>query len=395
MLSLICLLLILPPDSNRTTISYGILPDGFWSPSYGLGIGLYLSIDPFPPPRTRTNLRMYLNQRRQALYVTLTPKHAHRLSPQHTITGLYRIHFFAENNLVRGFHGTGAATSRDIRIRFHHIRLLNQTFLTRLAFSPFTFSIFIRLFYDRILDYRVLPKHISTLPRSITEQLSLVTQRYTHFFQTAAGFSIDWEHLSHPHTLPEGWLFSTGVLYQRDINIPDISFYRIFIGFYHTPYTSDTFFSFAYRILFSQTRPLGSTPIPFLYLPVLDYYLLPGYDRYRLVGHDAFILSMEGQFPLKNLLHLYQLNGYIQGGIGNVYQNFWKEFMPGVTFRKMLHPSENRFPLRPGIGVGIRIIDTEDGGILLDALWGISPESISFVMGRFIFKLSDHHPSIF
>ena len=140
------------------------------------------------------------------------------------------------------------------------------------------------------------------------------------------------------------------------------------------------------------TRSDNNDPIPFYYLPVLDTRLLTAYSSDRFVGRDVLAVGGGVRVPIADFIGVYGIDAVVMGYLGNVYDNVFEQFEPGLTFDQGAIPRDGGVPLRPALGIGVGIVNLDKERVVLGGLLGISPGRISVASLRIAYDLRDARP---
>ena len=150
----------------------------------------------------------------------------------------------------------------------------------------------------------------------------------------------------------------------------------------------------ALRTFAARTINQGDRPIPFYLLPALDGSVALGFPLGRFYGNDLFLASAEYRFLLFNALNVIGLEGVVAVSAASVYSNLWDQFTPRVTLERSLPESQERYPLRPALGVGARLVSLYEDKVFFSGLFGFSTEGFGVVTFAFVQDLRVLRPLI-
>ena len=141
------------------------------------------------------------------------------------------------------------------------------------------------------------------------------------------------------------------------------------------------------RVAVETTRDRGEAPVPFYLLPSLNGGLASGYAWDRFVGADLLALSLEYRMLLFDAFGLLGLEGLLSLHAASVYDDLFAQFEPAVSFERRLAPGRRTYPLRPGLGVGARVVSLFEDRVYLEGTLGLSPEGLGAVSIGFVYDL--------
>ena len=173
----------------------------------------------------------------------------------------------------------------------------------------------------------------------------------------------------------------------------DLRFDRFGVNLYgFVPITASSVL--ALRTFAARTVNRGDAPIPFYLLPALDGTVALGFPVGRFYGNDLFLASAEYRFLVFNLLNVVGLEGVLAVSAASVYDNLWDQFTPRLTLDRSLPERLERFPLRPAIGVGGRLVSLYEDKVFLNGLVGFSAQGFGIVLFAFVQDLRVIRPLV-
>ena len=368
-------------------IRYGFFVDPFsvYSTTYGFGLrGLATVYNlPFTGSRLRLQARPY---QRRGLYSLTLRSHDPADSD---VFGLFRARF--ESTGAYRYYGIGSGSSEDNRlfVDMDRLELLFRLGI-QLADDRYMIQPFIQYTADKAFGLDI-DDDPSGLDLVSSDNLDFVLGQRAGASGVAdnshrgfkVGLSLVTDYRDRPAYPTSGARASlTGLRYFSNDDF-DVTFNQfradgqVFIGL-----SGDHVLAF--RALMERTVNRGEDPIPFYLLPEIDYSVLGGYKGHRLIDDDMLVLTAEYRWPVVNITDLYQVSGFAQAGVGNVYQNI-DQVELSVSFDR--NPGSDA--LRPGFGLGIRVAALEQGRDLIYWMLGVSPEGVTVASFRFVHSLTD------
>ena len=131
----------------------------------------------------------------------------------------------------------------------------------------------------------------------------------------------------------------------------------------------------------------GGGPIPFYLLPALDGNVAVGFPLGRFYGNDLFLASAEYRFLVFNLINVIGFEGVVALSAASVYDDLLEQFRLGLTLGRSLPDDPARYPLRPTLGLGGRLVSLYEDRALFGGLVGFSAEGFSFTLSAFVHDL--------
>ena len=133
--------------------------------------------------------------------------------------------------------------------------------------------------------------------------------------------------------------------------------------------------------------------IPYYYLPTLDERAAVAYRQDRLTGRDLFALGLGVRAPLYDFLGVYGIDAVVVGYLGNVYDDLFRQFSPGVTFgQDATADADGRARLRPALGLGLGIVNLDKERVVLGALVGVGAGGVTVASLQIAYNLRDSRP---
>ncbi len=364
-LALILVLSTLLSSADSTRIRITLLPEALWSPTFGFGFGLRIKKRGLFTLKDHGSTTLAPAQRRQWASFTYQ---------WHDLTA--RLHI--DRNLARTFYGIGPNTSSQTSLRWPLMTLTQDLYLHH----PFhRGGITTQLQWRRDWSLRS-----PSIPPSFRTDRPVLTWLKAHPTLSSIAFTATGyiDQRDSP-AFPQRGYFS--LLMLRGVrHFSPKSFRFLQMGFIHHQFFRPTPTSaLAVRLVLIDTYDVGKTPIPFFLLPTLDYRLLPGYGRYRFTGPDLFVFSAESRIILKNLWDVWIFSATVGIHAGNTYESWTRQILLLPSWRIPPIPHKKRYPLHTGISLGFRIFSRRPERLLLNAVWGLSAETMSFAIISFVY----------
>ncbi|MGA7304014.1 MAG: BamA/TamA family outer membrane protein [Rhodothermales bacterium] len=376
-------------DDYQHRIRYGFLVDPFsiYSSTYGFGIRALATVYnlPFTGSRLRATLAPY---QRRGVYALSLRTHDPEVND---VFGLFRVRY--ETTRAYRYYGLGPNSMKNDQLfvdmdRFEVVARVGFQFAEdRFMIQPFaTYS------WDKAngLDEGDDP---STLDQRSQDNLAIVLGQVaspsgiTDNAQSGVkvGVSLLADHRNRRAYPTAGTLAEITATHYMSRGDFDVSFDQLkFDGHLFVSVAGDHVLAF--RALAKTTSSSGNDPVPFYLLPQVDFSLLGGYKGHRLIGDDLLVLTTEYRWPMVNLSDLYQVTGFVQAGVGNVFDDL-ANMKLSVSFDR--NPDPNDHGLRPGFGIGLRVAALEQGRDLIYWMLGFSPEGVTLASFRFVVPLTD------
>lgn len=143
----------------------------------------------------------------------------------------------------------------------------------------------------------------------------------------------------------------------------------------------------AFRLLVEHARARGQQPVPFFFLPSLGAAEIAGFGRDRFFGNDLLALGLEYHILLFDAFGIAGIEGLFSLHAGNVYDDLTEQFTPRLTFEKHLEAGAGTVPLRPALGVGMRVVSLFDDRVYMQATVGLTPEGFGYAGFSFVSDL--------
>lgn len=136
-----------------------------------------------------------------------------------------------------------------------------------------------------------------------------------------------------------------------------------------------------------------SDPIPFYYLPTLDDRVAAPFRQDRLTGRDVVAAGAGVRFPVFDFLGVYGIDALVIGYVGNAYDNVFDQFKPRISFDEVPQPGEEGgAPLRPGLGLGLGVVNLDKERVVVGGLVGVGPGGVALATLRIAYDLRDARP---
>jgi len=375
------------PDtaSNRFEIEIKprVYPEALFSTTFGIGIGVGLEIQ---------NLL-----RGGSSLLLLAQPSVHR--------GLYTASFFTGNPyeerlfgyLGAGFvdtgrqryWGLGPFTDRSDLVHVEHERFeLEGRIGYYLKEGALLIQPSVKFVHQTVQDFTERNEDaIENMDPISVDHLYYVTdERNDRILRAAYGVELILDHRDRLETSRRGTLLEAEVYRYNSLNRPGPSFQRyLAAAYWFLPVTTRS--TLGFRAVSILTRNDGPDPIPFYMLVPLDRHLIPGYPSQRFFSNDILAFGVEYGHQLLSVFQDFGLEGIVSLHAAGAYHNVFKEFEPGLTFRKTLNPEERQFYLRPTVGIGARILSLRRDRAYITGMAALSAEGISFLTLRFIHDL--------
>lgn len=145
----------------------------------------------------------------------------------------------------------------------------------------------------------------------------------------------------------------------------------------------------AVRAAAARTHDRGSVPVPFYLLPGLGPALQPGLAWDRFFGSDLLALSIEYRRLLFDVLGIVGLEGTLSLHAANVYDDLFAQFAPRIDFDGEVAAGRDRYPLRPALGIGARIVSLFDDAVYLQGTLALTPEGLGAAGFGFVYDLRE------
>lgn len=223
-------------------------------------------------------------------------------------------------------------------------------------------------------------------PASVNHLLYVTDERNDLLLGAAYGIELIADHRDRVETPRRGTLLEAGVYRYSSFNRPGLNFQRYVAAAYgFMPITTRG--TLGLRAVSILTRNDGDDAIPFYMLLPLDRHLLPGYPSQRFFSNDILAFGIEYGHLLFSVLDDFGFEGILSLNVAGAYHNIFREFEPGLTFRKTLNPEDRPFYLRPSAGIGARILSLRRDRSYITGMMAVSAEGISFLTVRFVHDL--------
>ena len=362
---LLTLTIFYPQATDSTQLRITLLPEALWSPTFGFGTGIRITKPYVITPDDQIRLTLAPSQRRQWVELAYN-------------RGTYRSQFTFDRNMARTFYGTGPASIPEHDLLWP-LLTLNQRLYVHYPMGRRGIVFHAEFRHD----YSLRPP--SSLPSPYTRNVMLTWLLNHRAISSLAGTLMGYLDFRDTSAFPRKGFFSM-LLVRALGQLPHTRFSFLQAGWAHYQFVSPTpSTAVAFRSLLVDTWPVGKAPVPFFLLPTLDYTLLPGYSRYRFAGNDLLVFSLEGRTIVKNLWDVWIISATLGVHAGNTYDSWIQQALPWPSWKIHVSPDRNRYPLHMGMSLGLRIFSRRPERILMNAVWGISPENLSFAILSFVY----------
>ena len=387
-----------PPDTSRPDVQVGFAfyPTGLWSPTPGFGVGVGLKATHLLFPQSELLVAAFPAQHSgiyTASFYTSDPYAA----PAY---GLLSVRY--ETTGRQWFYGLGPASDsgNQIAVKQENVELEGR------------FGVYLKgrqILIQPLLRWRyTLSKGFDNHEPGAFDRLDQRSQQalLLALGDPALGFSAADGQRS-------GFLYGLEALYDRrdrrfttrrgvlatatarrfNESETSLQFDRFGANLYgFVPVTETS--TLALRTFAARTINRGDAPIPFYLLPALDGSVALGFPLGRFYSNDLFLASAEYRFLLFNALNVIGLEGVVAVSAASVYDNLWDQFTPRVTLDRSLPESLERYPLRPTLGVGARLVSLYEDKVFFSGLFGFSTEGFGIVTFAFVQDLRVLRPLI-
>lgn len=360
-----------PPAADTTAAPEGrfsVLLRPIWSRTSGFGIGAAYQVDHVGGAGTRLRLSAHPNQHTGRYSVTYTTGEV-RKAP---LAGTFNL--FYETVGRQWFYGLGPSSRESALVRVERSRREAEA---RLTLSPPGTAFFVQ---PRL---RLVAHHVAGFRdhrRGAFERMDLGGRQHLDDLLATPERTGLWVGLAGGlDTRDAGARPRGGVLLQGEVSrfaplTPDLaSLVRVDIaahGFFPVGASG----VLALRGVAAVTAQGAGTPAAFFQLPTLNASLLPGYEWDRFFGNDLLSLSVEYRHLVFAGFNLAGLEALGAVHAGSVYDDLFEQFTPAVTFEHDVAARPGRYPLRPALSVGARVIALSSDAVYLQGVYALSPE---------------------
>lgn len=372
--------------AKRPEMGIRIDPMSGYTPTYGLGVNVFLAVRHLPLPDSRIGLHIYPSIRRRLAYVdAMIPFAAGR-------SVYFSGHALVEQNRRHVFFGSGPHAERANGVDFDRNgaeaegRLGLETPGGRFLIQPLA----------RIERQTVLEVNQPGSPAWSALQNDPSTRPHLPVFDRAESvWGVGLEtmlDLRDRRAAPKrGVAAEARFVRYASRTLPDLRFDRMQLGAH---FAIPLFFEhvFSARALLVETRNRGTDALPFYLLPTLDHHRLPGYGHNRFQGMDLLVFNFEYRAPVAELFELYRVEALVHAGAGSVYDSLSEQFRAAISLDRRIATGDKGVPLRPGVGLGLSVASLANDRMLLHWIVGWSPDRVTALPMRFEFTADLRHP---
>ena len=108
----------------------------------------------------------------------------------------------------------------------------------------------------------------------------------------------------------------------------------------------------------------------------------------RLTGRDVLAVGAGLRATVVDVYGLYGLDVSAMGYLGNAYDDVFDQLRPAVSFEPDgVLDGDGRAALRPGLGLGLGLVDLAEGRAVLAAQLGLGPGGVTLATLRVAYDL--------
>jgi hypothetical protein len=387
---------VAPPDTTRPAVEVELRfqPAALYSASRGFGIGGGVGITNLGWAGSEVELAARLSQRFQSASAYLYTQDPYEASLYGLVGGRVR------TSSVQRFYGLGPEADRDDRLE---LDFTSAAVEGRVGWYPFGHTGLlvqpgVQLQWDHLSSFEDADDDPTTFPdeASIASLEAVEGEIRSGVF---AGLEVSHDTRDRLVMTRRGILAEAA--FHRFFSLDDVDpeglqfnrFQARLFGF--QPLMGRRVVLFG-RAVAAVTRadddPTGER-LPFFYRPVLDGDLLSGYTGDRFFGRDLLAFGGGVRFPLVDLFGRYGIDGALVADLGSSYHDIADQFSPSVSFERDVTADEDgNFPLRPGAGFGISLVNLDRERDVAAILIGVSPEGVTLTGFQIVYDFRDLLP---